>query len=127
MGRIVLATSNSTDEEYGGTFPLDASDIPYDANTTVKQAIDKKANKNWIELGWMTSSTSQTLPLNINEYMLLEFNASHGNCIGQVILPGSSIPNTITIKQVDGDTYITSSGRTLSTNDTTHHIQIWYR
>lgn len=41
MGAIRLATSNSTDEEYGGTFPLDASDIPYDANTTVKQKIDE--------------------------------------------------------------------------------------
>lgn len=44
MGAIKLATSNSTDEEYGGTFPLDASDIPYDANTTVKQKIDEVAS-----------------------------------------------------------------------------------
>lgn len=47
MGAIRLATSNSTDEEYGGTFPLDASDIPYDANTTVKQAIDSRADRAW--------------------------------------------------------------------------------
>lgn len=44
MGAIKLATSTTTDEEYGGTFPLDASDIPYDANTTVKQAIDETVN-----------------------------------------------------------------------------------
>ena len=45
MGAIKLATSSTTDEEYGGTFPLDASDIPYDANTTVKQKIDEVDGK----------------------------------------------------------------------------------
>jgi hypothetical protein len=40
MGAIKLATSNSTDEEYGGTFPLDASDIPY-GNTTVGAFLSK--------------------------------------------------------------------------------------
>ena len=33
MGRIMLATSNSTDEEYGGTFATHATDVAYD-NTT---------------------------------------------------------------------------------------------
>lgn len=57
MGAIRLATSNSTDEEYGGTFPLDASDIPYDANTTVKQKIDDVVAG---LTGWSTLETLYT-------------------------------------------------------------------
>lgn len=46
MGRIMrrIGTGSATQRiELGGTTPMDASDIPYDNNTSVKQAID--ANK----------------------------------------------------------------------------------
>lgn len=47
MGRIMLATSNSTDEEYGGTFATHATDVAYDNTTSgltaddVQEAIDE--------------------------------------------------------------------------------------
>lgn len=70
MGAIRLATSNSTDEEYGGTFPLDASDIPYDANTTVKQKIDDVAS------GLVkTATTTFTFTANIDNVITFDIRS----------------------------------------------------
>lgn len=40
MGRIMFATSNSTDEEYGGTIATQASDVAYDNTTSGLTADD---------------------------------------------------------------------------------------
>lgn len=51
MGRIMLATSASTDEEYGGTFATEATDVAYDNTTSgltaddVQEAIDEVDDK----------------------------------------------------------------------------------
>lgn len=41
MGRIMLATSASTDEEYGGTFATQASEVAYDNSNSVADMINK--------------------------------------------------------------------------------------
>ena len=85
MGAIKLATSNSTDEEYGGTFATQATDVAYDNTTSgltaddVQEAIDEVASNNkLISAGTITAvSGSKTIPsgakrifvkVNINNY-----------------------------------------------------------
>lgn len=126
MGAIKLATSNSTDEEYGGTFPLDASDIPYDANTSVKQKIDEVDGKKISitellnQLNISSTPTSYNCNWAVYDALIVE-NIFYGNVMASATVPtsyfnGTSSGNNIQLA-VPGITIRTA---VVYKNDNTH-------
>jgi hypothetical protein len=88
MGRIMLATSNSTDEEYGGTFATEATDVAYDNTQSgltaddVQEAIDEVCDRDkWIYAGEITTSTTASFPPVVTKEWLFVCYSSDGNSI----------------------------------------------
>ena len=107
MGRIMLATSNNTDEEYGGTYVAQASEVAYDNSsskltaTNVQDAITEAAGRKTVWTGNLyTANDEFTIPnFSVNKKYVFFFRGFSSTQIEQFIV----IPITYMQFIVQGD------------------------
>lgn len=121
-----MITQNDGTAKPVGVIQGDASDIKYDENTTVEEAIDDKVGA-WTLAGTLTSSDSVTIPLGTKEVCFVILNNSFDTTFGSYVFPSVSLPSVIYLIVADGTVTINRASVTFTTSTSNKSINIYYR